>query len=386
MKLHEYCDIRVSGHNPYRFINALRSSPIVCEEQRCIGDVFYGRILRRDVKVLEQLAHSCQMEAAVQERRVPFRRLRHLRLRFGLVLGLLLGASLILWRSNVVETIEIQGADTVDARVILSILEEEGVERGTWIREIDILHCENQLRTAIPEVAWAGIRRTGNRMVVQIAEERPNVPMLHERVPCNIIARYDAQITGVSVHAGQLCHILGDGVTKGELLVSGVRTDEHGHTTFLYANAEIRGIYTREAELSRYFKQLETLPTGRMFQRRKLRIFHAYLPMSAGKCSFAEYHVTHSDTPLYFLGFRLPCSVLCDTFEETVTQERMYTEDEVRLALNADIVRFEKNLLSDVTILDRNLVYDTAPEGITAHLTYRVEGEIGEPSEIFLMP
>lgn len=386
MDLHEYCDFQVTGRNPYLFVNALRQSPVICTEQRCTGEVFCGRILRRDLHALECLACDCHMELTIRERRTAGQKLRRYRLRLGLLAGILLGALLILWQSNIVETIEVQGAVNVDTSVILSILEEEGVQRGTWIREIDILHCENRIRTSIPEVAWAGIRRTGNRLVVQIAEERPHIPMLRERVPSNIVSRYDAQITGVKVHAGTLMHILGDGVRKGELIVSGVRTDEHGLTTFLHCNAEITGIFTREAELTQYFSQTETVPTGRIFQKRRLRIFGALIPLTAGHPDFIEYRSFHSATPVYFLKFRLPCEILCDTFEETAISEIRHDKADARLALHGDIVRFEKNLLHDVTILDRAITYTVTEDSLTAHLVYRVEGEIGQQSEIFMMP
>ena len=99
-----------------------------------------------------------------------------------------------------------------------------------------------------------------------------------------------------------------------------------------------------------------------------------------------SFQVTHADTPVCFLQFRLPCSVLCDTYAETNTEEIVQTEDEARLALHADIVRFEKNLLQDVTILDREITYRTTENSLTANLRYTVEGEIGEQSEIFLIP
>ncbi len=347
--------------------------------------MFCGRILRRDLKTVQELATVYHMEIQVQPLPSVSGKLRRFRLRFGLIAGLLLGAGLIFYQSNVVETIEIQGANVVDKQTILSILSEEGVQRGTWIREIDMYHCENRLRTSIQEIAWAGIRHTGNRLVVQIAEERQNLPMLHERQPCNIISRYDAQITGVNVRSGQLCHIIGDGVVRGEMLVSGVRTDTYGRSTFLHANAEITGIFKREAELTEYFTETRTVPTGRIFQRRRLRLFGLEIPLTAGKCRFEEVHVTQSATPIYCLGFRLPCEILCETSEEVQLQETVRTEEEARLALHTSIVRYEKFLLSDAEILDRKITYKTDGTSVTADICYRLEGEIGETTDIFLL-
>lgn len=385
MKWRDYVDIRVSGRDLYTFVNALRVSPAACGEQVCIGEEFRGRILRRDLKTVEQLAADFSMHLEVRELRTVMGRARKFRLRFGLAVGLLLGAALIFWQSNVVETVEIHGNVLADEQVIRSILAEEGIVRGKWIGDIDMLRVERRIQTSIHEVAWAGMRRTGNRLVIEISEARDNVPMLHERNPSNIVASHDAQIVDVTVHSGVLYHLIGDGVAKGELLVSGVRTDEYGKTTFLHANGSIIGRYTREAELTAYFTQRQTVPTGRSFRKKWLRFFSLRLPLTAGTPDFAEYKVSEQEMPLQFLGFTLPCSIMTATCEETKTSETCLTEEQATLAVNTDIVRYEKNILTDVTILSRDVTYEITQDGVTAHLRYQVEGEIGMQSEILLM-
>lgn len=385
MKWRDYVDIRVTGRDLYAFVNALRISPVACGEQVCIGKEFRGRILRRDIKTVEQLAADLSLQLNVCEIHTVMGRILKFRLRFGIILGLLLGAAIIFWQSNVVETIEIHGNVQTDERLIRAVLEEEGVVRGKWIGDIDMLHIERSLQRSIHEVAWAGMRRTGNRLVIEISEARDNLPMLHERTPSNIIAAHDAQIVGITVHSGMLCHLMGDGVVKGELLVSGVRTDEDGKSTFLHANGSIIGRYTREAELTTYISQSETLPTGRVHQKKWLRFFSLKLPLTPGTASFAECRTRQHEVPLAFLGFTLPCSLILETSEETATTETVLTEEQALLTVNADIVRFEKNLLNDVTILSRDVEYEITPESVTAHLRYQVEGEIGQQSEILLL-
>ena len=386
MQWREFCEIRVSGRDLYRFVNALRRSPSACLEQRVAGNVFCGKILRRDLAAVRILAAEYSMQLDVREKRSVLGKIRRYRLRFGLVIGALAGAAIIFWQSNVVETIEIQGTQTVDPQVLTEILTQEGVHRGTWIGSIDVLRCESLLTAADERIAWAGINHTGNRLIVRISESRLNLPMLRERVPCNIVAARDAQITHVTVREGTLCHLIGDGVTKGSLLVSGVVSDEYSHTFYHHANADITGIYTQEAELTEYFEQTETTPTGRTFTRKWFRLFGLKLPLTPGRANFAECKILTSETPLDFLGFRLPCSILRETSQETVTHTQIRDASETMLDLNAQIVRYEQFVLRDVTILDRKIVYDPTETGITAHLTYRVEGEIGEPSEIYVIP
>ncbi|MBQ4466018.1 MAG: sporulation protein YqfD [Oscillospiraceae bacterium] len=383
MILQEYCDIRVTGRNPYPFVNALRESPVACGEQRCAGDVFSGRICRRDLEEVRRLAAQCGMAVDVQEVHSLGGKLRKFRLRYGLLAGFLLGAMLIFYQSNVVETVEIQGAASVDVQKIEAVLAEEGVRRGTWIGDIDLYRCEQRIFTSFREVAWVGMRHTGNRLVVEIAEVKPKTDYLYERMPSNIVSGYDAQITGICVRSGRLCHGKGDGVAKGELLVSGVWTNDEGRSFYTHANADITGIFTRKAELSEYLDQTETRPTGRTFLRKRLRIFGVRLPLTAGKADYPESRTHTTETPLCFLGFTLPCSIEQELTEELETTESTRSADDARLQLNADIVRFEKNLLRDVTILDREIRYRTDEDAVTAELTYRLEGEIGMQSEIF---
>jgi hypothetical protein len=158
----------------------------------------------------------------------------------------------------------------------------------------------------------------------------------------------------------------------------------HGGDAPILVSHETR-IYTRETELTVYREQTETHPTGRTFTRKFLRIFGINLPLTAGNPNFGASRLHTTETPLSFLGLTLPCDILTETTEETETQTISYTEEEVQLLLNADIMRFEKNLLSDVEILSRDIRYTASETCVTAHITYRLEGEIGEQSEIFVL-
>lgn len=384
MKIREYCDVSAKGRNPYPFINAIRQSAIICGNQHCEGEVFRCRILQSDCEELKKLAADYHMELILHKKRSVIGFIRKYSLRLGILAGILIGTGLIFYESNIVETIEIQGNEGVYSSVILGVLENEGIAKGTWIPDIDMTHCERRVRASIPEIAWCGIRHTGNRLVVEVTEITPRTDILYERTPCNIVASCDAQITGIRIYNGHLQRLLGDGVAKGDLIVSGIFQDKNGRTTFHHAIASVTGIYTKEVELTEYYEVSESVSTGRSFRQRWLRIFGLRVPMTLGFPDFAEFTEIKSDIPFSFLSHTLPCGIQqCTTIEQQTTTIHR-SEEEVKLALNASIVRYEKNILSDVTILDRTIEYSQTEEGITCHLTYRVEGEIGTESDIFI--
>ncbi len=384
MNFREYCDIEASGGNPYPFINAIRQSPVACGNQHCRGSIFCCRVARSDLEALQEIAARCHMQLNIRRKRSVLGMFRRYRFRVGLAAGILLGAVLLFYQSNVVETIELQGNSTVADSVILSILEEEGVHRGVWIPDMDMLHLERRLRAAVPDLAWVGIRHTGNRLVVEVTEVKHAPELLHERTPCNIIAAENAQITDVKVYAGHLERLIGDGVAKGDLLVSGMYTNERGLMSYHHAIASVTGIFERETELTEPFTVTETVPTGNVVQQKWLRIFGLKLPLTFQQPDFTESTAEETETAFSFLGMTLPCGILQRTTAETVTTETTRTEEEVRLALHAAVVRYEKNLLADVTILNRTLDYTPGEDGITCHLYYRVEGEIGTESDFYI--
>ncbi|MCR4644569.1 MAG: sporulation protein YqfD [Oscillospiraceae bacterium] len=384
MQLSDLSEVTVSGRNPYPFINAVRQSPLPCYAQYCTGDVFRCKVRTADLPELRALADAYHMQIESRRDRSVQRFLRRYRLRFGILIGIVLSACLILWQSNTVEHIELQGNHTTDAATILQVLSAEGVDIGSYIPGIDMGHCEYTIRRRIPGIAWCGIRHTGSRLIVEIAEETPHIPMHHSRTPCNIIAAQNAQITDVEVYCGCLHRLPGSGVAKGDLIVSGTFENADGITTFHHAYAKITGIYTKEAELTVYREQNAAVPTGRITRRRWLRLFGMKLPLFFHADSYAAARTAQSEVPLSFLQWQLPVSIVTVTDNELSETAVTYTPEELRLALQSEIVRYEQNILDDVEILDRSMTFEETGDALTCHLCYTVEGEIGEESAFYV--
>lgn len=386
MKIHlrEYCSIEAEGGALYAFINAIRHSDIRCLEQRCIGERFLCRIHKKDLPSLQKLADRHRMQLAVRTQPSLAAGYRRYRFRFGIPIGLLIGFCILFCYSNTVASIEIRGNSSVSDSAILAMLELEGVTAGKWITDIDFHRCEQQIRMKVPGVAWAALRHTGNRLVVEISEATPAPEMLQERMPGNIVSLYDAQITDVTVHNGHLARLIGDGVSEGELLVSGVYEDEKGHVTYHHAIASVTGIYEKEAELTEYFTVTETAETGSIHRRNFLQVFDLRIPLDLSTHDFAEYRESETTVPFSLLEHTLPVGIVQQTFTETATETRIRSEEETRLALNGAIVRYEKNFLADVEILERKTTFTQDENGITCRLVYTLEGEIGTFSDVFV--
>ena len=384
MRIREYCAAVVRGQRLYPFINAVREAGIVCLAQHCRGGAFYCRLRKSALPDFRALAAQYGLQVRIREERSAMRSLRRFRLRIGIPLGLVMGLLLIAYCSNIVSVIEIQGADPGQEPVILSVLSAEGVVRGQWIGAVDAYRCEQRIRSQVEGLAWVGIRHTGSRLVVEVTQRRPEPEMLDEHMPANIVAAHDARITGMKVYAGRTVRLVGDGVTQGELLVSAASEDREGRVHFHHSMAQITGIYTQEADLSAPYRIRTSVPTGRRHTDMWLCFRHLRIPAGLLHRRYAQAAQAQRYLPLYFLGRELPVGILQCSETEMLTQETLRSQEETMLDLHGSIVRYEKNLLRDVAILDRTIEYDVTDEGLTCHICYTVEGEIGTTREIYV--
>lgn len=208
-----------AGGRLYAFVNAMHAAGICCKKQRCEENIYQFRFYAKHRKAVEQLAQTYHVQLTLTPRKTLQQFLHQYRFRFGIPLGILFSAALIFYCSNIVMEIDVTGEETASILEIKAVLEDCGVQRGSWIPGIDFAHCEHTLRTTMDELAWVGMRHTGNRLVVEVMERTPEPEMQNTRKPSNIIASQDGQIVSVSIYRGQLMKIVGDPVQKGDLLV-----------------------------------------------------------------------------------------------------------------------------------------------------------------------
>ena len=180
--------ISAEGRQLYRFINQIHDSRICCFGQYCRKDVFYGEIYRRDLPHVTEMAEELGIELKSREYRTVSSVMLRYRRRIGLLIGLIIAFSAAIYFSSVVVTIDIMGNTTVPDEDILAALADMDIKPGTPLRDIDFHICENELRIRVDGISWAGIRHTGNRVVVEVTEIVPKPEMLRDRVPCNIVS------------------------------------------------------------------------------------------------------------------------------------------------------------------------------------------------------
>ncbi len=383
-KLRGEYSVTATGGRLYRFINDLQQAGVCCRSQRCCNGSYCFRIYTRFRTKTEAIAAQHHVTLSFQARRTLAQLLFQYRFRVGIPIGVLLAGSLLFYGSNIVLHIDVIGNENAEAAEILTVLEEQGVVRGKWIPSIDFTYCEHALRSQIDELAWVGMRHTGNRLVIEVMERTPEPEMLEERVPCNIISAHDAQITGYTIGCGQVMRLVGDSVQKGELLVSGIVTDETGHLGIRHAMGNVVGIYTQTETFQCPYVQEIREETGRTEQRRYLDLFSWHIPLEPKPESMESCRKTTSYHWFSLLGKALPIGIYSENFFEYERHLTALTPEEAAANLEEQVQRYEENFLSETKILSREKSIITSETGLEWTICYTLEGEIGTQQEVFV--
>lgn len=376
--------INASGKKLYSFINMIHNGRICCFEQYCRKNIFYANIYRHDLKTVRSFANECGVELKYCEYETVSKKIIRYRKRIGIFFGILIAAAATLYFSNIVVTIDIQGNTSVSDKVILAALEELDIKQGSYIDDINFTYCEKELRLMIDKVSWAGIRHTGNRIVVEVTELVEKPEMLQDRMPCNVMADKSAQITYTSVYDGMLMRIVGDYVMQGDMLISGVVEDSTGHVTKHHAMGKIVGIYEETAVFTGEYKEELYQPTGNISNEKYLKLFNIKIPLFISKNDYNTSNDEVSERKINFLGKSLPIGIIREKITETKLSVHEYTDEELDADIMGKIYLYEKNFLNDVKMISREIKSEKNENSLVYTVTYTLEGDIGAQHEIFI--
>ena len=171
-------------------------------------------------------AEKCKIEVKKLSRHgIPSLLIRYRR-RVGLLIGAIICAITLTYTSGLIWDIRIEGTDDVNKEKIISDLRTCGFEIGTKKKGIDTSVLENKMLIVCDEISWisVNIRGTVASVVVRKAEYPPNE---EEKPICsNIVASQNGKIVGFEDIKGEICTKIGDDVSQGQVLISGISGEE----------------------------------------------------------------------------------------------------------------------------------------------------------------
>ena len=267
------------GGFPERFLNLCNVRGVELFEPQMHETFLYATVRSGDYKRLRGIAKRSGMVLRSQEKRgLPFFLRRH---KARLALPAAAGAMLLLafFLSGFVWSVDTAGCENVSRTEVLAVLEEFGLRPGVWRKHIDTVALGQAAMHALSgRVSWLGVNLSGTRAFAEVHDYIDRGEDASFGAPANIVADLDGLLLSLQVRSGIPAAKVGSGVKKGDLLISGVRTDRLGEAHFY----EARGIasvlhddtLTTQAPAQKTsvgYKKVQTVPA--------LRVLHLTIPL-----------------------------------------------------------------------------------------------------------
>ncbi|MCQ4021901.1 MULTISPECIES: sporulation protein YqfD [unclassified Ruminococcus] len=378
-----YVEFRATGSFPERLINlTIRRGINVYDTKGCDG-VLTGRVPKSHFASLQKLGARCGVDIeAVKCGGVPFVFKNNIN-RWGLIPGAAVFLIICSVLSSFVWVVDVSPTPKVSEYKIRQELEKQGLYSGAWKGSLSPDSIERNTMINLGSFGWMSVNVTGAYARVGISEKYlPGDTQGEEQKPCNIKAKKDGQIVKMDVKSGSSVAKLGDAVTKGDLLVSGVVSTENGGDFLKPSIANVYAQTTLTKTVSQPLKYTQSLPSGKEVSRSLLELVGLKIPLGLGYIPSGEY-VRHSEH-LNFYAFdnQMPVGIYSENCTEYAMQEISLSESEADKVCMAQLALYEAFELFDVKIEDRKLTHKVKDNAYILTAEYTCIEDIGEVSYI----
>ncbi|MBE7030079.1 MAG: sporulation protein YqfD [Ruminococcaceae bacterium] len=305
---------------------------------------------------------------------------RH-RKRKAFLVGALIAMVLFCYLTSFVWVIEVTGNETVDTSRITESLAAHGFSEGRLRFGVDVLALQNRVLLDVSELSWLWVDIHGTKATVEVREKKPIPEMVDKSEPCNIVARRGGLLTEVAVTEGEKMVSVGDVVSEGELLVSGVTDSKYEGVRFLHSMGSIRARtwYEKEGEFPPV--RVEFQKTGKKISKNTINFFGFEVKLYLDKSQPFAYCEKETKVHRATLGFDryLPLSLNRDIYHQTERVEIPLTEEEVVFAAKEKLcAEVEAEFDGDTQVVSRSHSHILTDSGnIKVKVEYECTEEIG---------
>lgn len=194
-------------------------------------------------------------------------RLRGFRRRYVLLAALGVAAACIWSLSSFVWAFTVTGNDTVPTEAILRCLEKNGVAVGTPVRRIHQETLRNHVLLELTDLSWLSVNVRGCTAHIQVVERRRPPQIFSSAQRANVVASRDGLVIGVEALQGRGEVAVGDTVTAGQLLISGVSDSRFGGMRLMNAQGRIYARTWYELSLTAPLEVAQKGETARTVRR-----------------------------------------------------------------------------------------------------------------------
>ena len=361
-----YIEIYVHGNHPERFLSLLHNKQIHIWDMKPSEDGYLFKMERKHFRDLDAIRKKTGSQIEVRNKYgLPFWLFRYRKRKF-FALGLILAGTLVYVCSLFIWDINVDGTYFYTDEQIQMRIEEEYVTLGQRKSQIDCNWLEEQLRQDFPEISWVSCEIIGTQLNVEIKETLEGIEIVNEYTPIqDIVAAKDGVIVEMITRSGTPVAKVGQTVSKGDILISGVihiydDFDEVLETDYVAADGDViaETVYTYEDsfELQYYEKEYTGVHQTAITVEVVNWVQEIHLPWK----DFTNFDVVEENHKLR-LGhtYYLPFSFTVSERREYIPVMVTYSEEEAKARAEERLQRYINNLSEkEVEIMENHVTIE----------------------------
>ena len=382
-----YSDICVESSSLPAVINICLQNGIhyyeafISDEKGYIRLSFFGRLK------LEKILGSQEMTYEnIGSYGIPALLVRH-KDRIGIPVGIILSILLMIASGRFVWDVRIDGEDRLSENEVLEVLRECGLSVGTRKSSIDASVIENRVLILSDDIAWISINLRGTIANVEIRELVP-MPEIEKPPAANLVADSAGVIVNVEDVRGKVAVSVGEAVSEGQLLVSGILGDEQMGIGYTCAEGKVfaeceqsfevniprsyrKKVYTGEVKCEKYL----------IFFKKEIKFFSncGNLYTTYDKIDMVEYLSSPSDDDL-------PVGIRTVKYMEYVYTDAERSDEEMSRLAEYRMSLTLNSALDGAELLRRSTSFELRGDSYYMKTTVKCIRNIARPKEIEILP
>lgn len=242
-----YVSFKAQGGFTERFINLCSVNNIHIWNITAKNKEISANIAIKDFKKLKPVARASGVKVVISKKNgLPFFFANHSE-RVGLLISLVFFIAFSLVMNKFVWCIESQGSEKYSPEQIIAVAESFGLKHGTFIPFFDEKEASRSIVNAFEgELLWASVNIKGSRAMIEVRDFVKGIDEDYDSDPCNIVSDFDGVVLSVETAKGDSVVSPGSGVTKGDLLISGVLDALNESTKYCHARGKVTAITKRQ--------------------------------------------------------------------------------------------------------------------------------------------
>lgn len=377
-----YVDFMVEGRFPERFLNlAARKGLNLWRLNGKSGEIT-GSARKRDIPELEITAKKTMNRLhTIREHGLPCLIAKY-RQRSGLLVGAVLFALFCGYMSGFVWSISFELPDMINEYELRSLLREQGFCEGVRKKELDIDGIINRSAILDNRISWMTINITGTAAEIKVSPNlAKNIQKQDTARSSNMRSKADGTVTRVKVKNGTAMVKAGDGISKGQLLVSGVMEYNNGMTLIVDSDAEIYAKTARSVDLSIPKSTDVFVPAGNEVVKSDMTLFGAVVPLSAEDTPEGLYTKRSDRKQINLIGTVIPVYVNTEKWKEYKKTPAAIDRQQAESLLKNRLAFYEVFMLSETSdsrIIRKHTALSESSECFILHADYEIEENVCE--------